>query len=164
MEDRAGEDSVGEDRVGTTLTIGEVADRLGISTSALRFYERRGLIDATRSSGGHRRYEREVLRRLSFIRLAQRVGVSLEAIGEALATLPDGRTPTAEDWERLAQGWREDLDERIAVLEGLRDRLTGCIGCGCLSLDRCALYNPDDIAARLGPGPQYLLADPPRPG
>lgn len=141
------------------LSIGQVADRTGVSTSALRFYERRRLIHSTRSAGDQRRYHREVLRRVAFIRIAQRVGLSLEEIGDALALLPQQRTPHLADWERLSTSWRDLLDERIVLLENLRDELTSCIGCGCLSLKACALYNPDDGAARLGPGPRYLLGD-----
>lgn len=143
------------------LTIGAVAERLGIATSALRFYERNGLIASTRTDGGQRRYRREVIRRVAFIRAAQNVGLSLEEIGEALNGLPGGRAPDRSDWERLSTSWRPRLDARIHALEILRDRLDGCIGCGCLSLDTCELYNPGDIAASLGPGPRYLLGDSP---
>ena len=141
------------------LTIGDVAQRTGVASSALRFYESRGLIDSTRTAGGQRRYPREVLRRVAFIRIAQRVGLSLDNISQALALLPDGRTPRARDWERLSRTWRDALDERIALLQALRDELSSCIGCGCLSLKRCGLYNPSDGAARLGSGPRYLLGD-----
>ena len=141
------------------LSIGAVTERTGISQSALRFYERRGLIHATRTDGNQRRYPRDVLRRVAFIRVAQRVGVSLDDVAAALATLPENRTPTARDWERLSKRWRRELDERIALLTGLRDELSSCIGCGCLSLKRCALYNPEDVAANLGTGPRYLLGD-----
>lgn len=143
------------------LTIGQVAERSGVAPSALRFYEREGLIRSERSSGGQRRYAREVLRRVSFIRIAQRVGLSLHEIRAAMASLPEGRTPTRADWERLSQSWRSQLDERIAVLERLRDRLTSCIGCGCLSLKTCALSNAGDAAAASGSGPRYLLGDRP---
>jgi MerR family transcriptional regulator, redox-sensitive transcriptional activator SoxR len=143
------------------LTIGEVSDRTGLSTSALRFYEREGLVDADRSAGGQRRYPREVLRRIAFIRVAQSVGLDLGEIEAMLASLPKGRTPTKGDWARLSRGWRPMLDERIASLERLRDQLSECIGCGCLSLRSCALYNPSDRAARLGAGPRYLLGDKP---
>jgi MerR family redox-sensitive transcriptional activator SoxR len=142
-----------------TLSIGDVASRSGIAPSALRFYESQGLVRATRTDGGQRRYERDVLRRLAFIRVAQRVGLTLDEIGAALETLPDGRTPTAKDWGRLSRAWRPRLDEQIAVLESLRDQLSSCIGCGCLSLRACALYNPDDGASALGTGPRYLLGD-----
>nr|WP_216077556.1 redox-sensitive transcriptional activator SoxR [Isoptericola sediminis] len=143
------------------MTIGDVARRSGVAPSALRFYEQRGLIAAERSGGNQRRYERTVLRRVAFVRTASRLGLTLEQIGDALATLPDGRTPTAADWRRLSRSWRGLLDERIATLERLRDDLDSCIGCGCLSLDRCALQNPDDRAAALGPGPRYLEGDDP---
>jgi MerR family transcriptional regulator, redox-sensitive transcriptional activator SoxR len=141
------------------LTIGEVAARSGMATSALRFYEAEGLIHSERSDGGQRRYEREVLRRVAFIRVAQRVGLTLDEIRAALASLPDSRTPTAKDWSRLSRAWRPRLDEQIAMMTKLRDELTSCIGCGCLSLRRCALYNPDDGAAALGTGPRYLLGN-----
>ena len=141
------------------LTIGEVASRSGMAPSALRFYESEGLLHSARSSGGQRRYERDVLRRLAFIRVAQRVGLSLDEVRAALATLPDGRTPTAKDWARLSRAWRPRLDEQIALLIALREQLSSCIGCGCLSLRACALYNPDDGAAALGTGPRYLLGD-----
>lgn len=141
------------------MSIGDVAARTGLATSALRYYEAEGLISSERNTSGHRRYSSDVVRRVSFIRTAQRVGVSLEEIGEALASLPNGRTPTARDWDRLASAWRPVLDERIAVLTRLRDQLDGCIGCGCLSLSACGLWNPDDAAASLGTGPRYLLSD-----
>ncbi|WP_402463129.1 redox-sensitive transcriptional activator SoxR [Isoptericola aurantiacus] len=143
------------------LTIGEVARRSGVAPSALRFYEQRGLIEAQRTGGNQRRYERTVLRRVAFVRTASRLGLTLEQIAAALATLPDARTPTAEDWRRLSQSWRGLLDERISVLERLRDDLEDCIGCGCLSLERCTLQNPEDRAAALGPGPRYLEGDSP---
>ena len=146
----------------TELSIGEVAARSGIATSALRFYERRGLIAATRTDGNQRRYDRAVLRRLAFIQAGRAAGISLERIGAALATLPARRSPTRQDWERLSNRWRDDLDGRIATLEALRERLTTCIGCGCLSIDRCDLLNPDDEAAELGAGAHYLRADSPR--
>jgi MerR family redox-sensitive transcriptional activator SoxR len=142
-----------------TYSIGEVAQRAGIATSALRFYEDNGLIQSDRNESGHRRYHADVLRRVSFIRTAQRVGLSLADIHEALGSLPDQRTPTAKDWERLASSWRPRLDDQIAVLTRLRDKLDGCIGCGCLSLTSCAIWNPDDAAAELGTGPRYLLSD-----
>lgn len=144
------------------LTIGELSARSGLATSALRFYEAEGLIGATRTAGGQRRYDRATLRRVGFVRAAQQVGLSLEEIRSALAELPDGRTPTKADWARLSRGWRPMLDARIAELEALRDRLTSCIGCGCLSLRRCSLYNPDDVAAVRGDaGARYLLGDEP---
>jgi MerR family transcriptional regulator, redox-sensitive transcriptional activator SoxR len=141
------------------LTIGELAERAGVAPSALRFYEQQGLIASFRSEGGQRRFEREVLRRVSFIRIAQQLGVSLDEIRQSMASLPDGRTPTKADWERLARSWRARLNERIATLEKLRDNLGDCIGCGCLSLKACALYNSADGAAALGAGPRYLLGD-----
>lgn len=143
------------------LGIGEVGDRTGVAPSALRFYEKEGLVGAVRTEGGQRRYHRDVLRRVAFIRIAQRVGLSLDEIRAALASLPDERTPTKADWTRLSQSWRPQLDEQIALLERLRDNLTSCIGCGCLSLKACALYNPDDAAATFGSGPRYLLGDEP---
>jgi MerR family redox-sensitive transcriptional activator SoxR len=143
------------------LPIGVVAKRTGVATSALRYYEREGLVRSVRSPGGARRYPREVLRRVAFIRVAQRIGLSLEEIKEALASLPAERTPNKADWERLSKSWRPRLDEQIAVLERLRDELTSCIGCGCLSLRACSLYNQGDAAATLGSGPRYLLGDRP---
>jgi MerR family transcriptional regulator, redox-sensitive transcriptional activator SoxR len=143
------------------LSIGAVAERSGISVSALRFYEGRGLIEATRTAGGQRRYRRDALRRLAFIQVAQRVGLTLDQIGDALATLPSGEGPSAADWQRLSAAWRPLLDEKIRLLEGLRDDLDGCIGCGCLSLQHCRLRNPMDRAAGLGTGPRYLLGDAP---
>ncbi len=141
------------------LTIGEVARRAGIATSALRFYEDAGLIRSQRTPAGHRRYRADVLRRVSFIRTAQRVGLSLDEIGAALASLPAQRTPTAADWARLASSWGPRLDDQIAVLTRLRDQLDSCIGCGCLSLETCGIWNPDDAAAALGRGARYLLSD-----
>ena len=138
------------------LTIGELAARSGLTTSALRFYDSQGLITASRTAGNQRRYERSMLRRVSFVRSAQRVGLTLDEIKQALATLPDERTPTRADWERLSRQWRDRLDERIRELEALRDKLASCIGCGCLSLDRCALSNPADVAALQGPGAVFL--------
>ena len=138
------------------LTVGEVARRSGFATSALRYYESQGLISSTRTGGGQRRYERNVLRRLAFIRAARNVGLALEEIAGALATLPSSRTPTREDWARLSRDWRHRLDEQITALKALRDGLESCIGCGCLSLKRCKLSNPDDVAAAYGAGAQYL--------
>ncbi len=138
------------------LTIGEVARRSGVPQTALRFYEDRGLITTSRTSGNQRRYERAVLRRLAFIRAAQRVGLSLEQISEALDTLPHEHAPTKADWARLSRRWRDELDARIDGLQRLRDRLTGCIGCGCLSLRACSLHNPDDALAAQGPGSPVL--------
>lgn len=143
------------------MPIGELARRAGVATSTLRFYEAEGLIAAARSTGGQRRYPRHVLRRVAFVRAAQAVGLSLEQIRTALAGLPDARTPTKSDWTALARAWRPLIDERIATLERLRSRLDGCIGCGCLSLKACALYNPGDAVARDGPGAHWLVADPP---
>jgi MerR family transcriptional regulator, redox-sensitive transcriptional activator SoxR len=139
------------------LSIGAVSERTGVAHSALRFYEAEGLIHATRSAGGQRRYPRDVLRRVSFIRIAQQVGLRLDEIRTALSSLPDKRTPNKHDWERLSTSWRPRLDAQIAMLERLRDRLTGCIGCGCLSLQACRLLNPGDAAAERGPGPRYIL-------
>jgi MerR family redox-sensitive transcriptional activator SoxR len=143
------------------LTIGEVAARTGLATSALRFYEREGLLESVRSEGGQRRYPREALRRIAFVRVAQSVGLDLGEIASMLAALPRGRTPNKADWTRLSRGWRPMLDERITSLERLRDQLSDCIGCGCLSLKACALYNPADRAAALGAGPRYLMGDSP---
>ena len=143
------------------LTIGEVAQRSGVAASALRYYEAQGLVLATRTAGGARRFPRSVLRRLAFIRAAQNAGLTLPEIRAALAPLPEGRTPSASDWARLSEGWRERLDEQIRALEQLRDGLSSCIGCGCLSLDRCALANPGDRAALRGPGPRYWIGDKP---
>jgi MerR family redox-sensitive transcriptional activator SoxR len=143
------------------LTIGEVAERASVATSALRFYEREGLIRSIRSEGGQRRYQREVLRRVAFIRAAQRVGLTLDEIRSALATLPASRTPSAADWKRLSLSWRPLLDRRIAELERVRDRLDSCIGCGCLSLRVCHLLNPEDIASTEGPGARWLLDEEP---
>ena len=145
-----------------SLSIGEVSERTGVPTSALRFYEAEGLICSTRTSGQQRRYDRDVLRRVSFVRIAQQVGLSLDDIRDQLSSLPESRTPTKADWARLSRSWRPQLDQQIAVLERLRDQLTDCIGCGCLSLRACALYNPDDSAARFGAGARYLLGDSPR--
>lgn len=143
------------------LSIGEVATRTGVAVSAVRYYEGEGLLTSRRSQGGQRRFHRDVLRRVAFIRVAQRVGLTLDEIRDALAKLPARRTPTMADWARLSRSWRPRLDEQIAVLERLRDDLTSCIGCGCLSLKACALYNRDDAAAALGSGPRYLLGNTP---
>ena len=141
------------------ITIGELARRSGASASALRFYEDQGLVTSARTAGGQRQFPKDVLRRVAFIRAAQTVGLTLEQIRAALATLPDGRTLTQADWQRLSRSWQPVLDERIAGLTRLRDQLASCIGCGCLSLKTCALYNPGDIAATRGSGPRYLLGD-----
>ena len=139
------------------LTIGQVSERSGVATSALRYYEDEGLIRSERADNGHRRYRRDVLRRVAFIKVAQMVGLSLEEILDALSSLPAGRTPTNQDWQLLSAKWTPRLDERIALLERLRDRLDGCIGCGCLSMAHCALLNPGDVAADAGSGPRYVL-------
>lgn len=141
------------------LSIGAVAARAGMNTSALRFYEERGLITSSRSDSGRRRYHRHVLRRLAFIQAAQQVGLTLDDIGQALATLPVDGGPSPQDWRRLSASWRPVLDQRIRLLEGLRDQLDSCIGCGCLSLETCRLRNPGDRAGTQGPGPRYLLGD-----
>jgi MerR family transcriptional regulator, redox-sensitive transcriptional activator SoxR len=141
------------------ISIGELAARSGVATSALRFYESRGLIAAERTSGNQRVYARPTLRRVAFIRAAQEVGLTLDEIGTALAALPTDRTPVKRDWERLSRAWRTRLDERIADLERLRDTLTGCIGCGCLSLRTCKLLNQADRISTNGPGARYLLGD-----
>ncbi|MEM8620164.1 MAG: redox-sensitive transcriptional activator SoxR [Actinomycetota bacterium] len=140
-------------------TIGEVAARTGVATSALRFYEEQGLIRSERNAAGHRRYRPDVVRRVSFIQIAQRVGLSLDDVRRALDTLPQSRTPSRTDWDRLASSWRPLLDARIEMITALRDQLDSCIGCGCLSLDTCGLHNADDRAARFGAGPRYLLGD-----
>lgn len=142
------------------LTIGEVARRAGVATSALRFYEERGLIASVRTSAGHRRFARPVIRRVAFIVFAQRVGLTLEEIGAELRKLPSDRIPQREDWAELSGPWRARIDERIAELQRLKAGLTDCIGCGCLSLDRCQLVNPGDRAGRRGAGPRYWLGDP----
>ena len=138
------------------LTVGAVAERSGFAPSALRYYERLGLIHAGRTSGGQRRYQRNVLRRLAFIRAARNIGLTLDEVATALGTLPDGRTPTRADWSRLSRSWRSRLDDQIAGLVALRDGLDSCIGCGCLSLRRCAFSNPADLAAGSGPGAAFL--------
>jgi MerR family redox-sensitive transcriptional activator SoxR len=143
------------------LTIGEVSRRSGVASSALRFYEERGLIRSERAGSGHRRYPRPVLRRIAFIVFAQRIGLSLDDIGGELAKLPPDRAPSRRDWSRLSSSWSSRIDERIAELERLKVGLTECIGCGCLSLERCRFANPDDRAARLGPGPRYWVGDRP---
>lgn len=138
------------------LTIGQVAERSGVPSTALRFYEDRGLIHPERSAGNQRRYPRSTLRRIAFIRAAQRVGLSLEQISDALASLPTDHAPTKADWARLSKNWKDELDARIDALQRLRDRLTGCVGCGCLSLKQCGLYNHDDQLARFGTGATRL--------
>lgn len=144
------------------LTIGALAKRTGLSVSAIRFYEERGLIRPGRNAGGQRRFARSDIRRLSFVMIAQQLGYTIAEIGARLAELPEGRAPNARDWERMARGFRAELDARIALMQDFRDRLDGCIGCGCLSLDRCKLYNPDDEASLKGAGPRYLMGDKPR--
>lgn len=141
------------------ISIGDLAARTGLSVSAIRFYEAKGLIEPFRSSGGQRRFLRSDIRRLSFIRIAQQLGLSIEGIARELAKLPHGRTPTAADWRGISSAMRRLLDARIAELERTRDVLDGCIGCGCLSLKKCQLYNPGDRAATLGSGPRYVLGD-----
>ena len=138
------------------LSVGEVAARTGVAVSALHFYEASGLIRSRRSAGNQRRYPREVLRRVAIIKVAQRTGIPLAEIQRALSSLPEGRTPTANDWKKLSSRWREDLDERIARLTRLRDQMDGCIGCGCLSLKNCPLRNPMDEVGEQGPGPRFL--------
>jgi MerR family transcriptional regulator, redox-sensitive transcriptional activator SoxR len=138
------------------LTVGQVADRSGVAVSALHFYEAEGLITSRRTTGNQRRYAREILRRVAFIRASQGVGIPLRRIKAALDLLPEHRTPTRKDWEHLSTAWRDELDDRITQLEHLRDRLSGCIGCGCLSLQGCKLINPSDILGRQGNGPRNL--------
>jgi MerR family redox-sensitive transcriptional activator SoxR len=150
--------------VAESLTIGEVSRRSGVASSALRFYEERGLISSERAGSGHRRYPRAVLRRIAFIVFAQRVGLTLNEIGVELDKLPPDRAPTRRDWSHLSSKWSARIDERIAELERLKLGLTECIGCGCLSLDRCKLANPEDRAALRGPGPRYWLGDRPLTG
>jgi MerR family redox-sensitive transcriptional activator SoxR len=145
--------------VSTLLTITEVSRRSGIASSALRFYEARGLIRSERAGSGHRRYRRDVLRRVAFIVFAQRIGMTLDEVGEELAKLPEDRVPEGSDWARLSAGWGKRIDDHIAELQRLRVGLTGCIGCGCLSLGRCELANPGDRAGRAGTGPRYWLGD-----
>ncbi|MBB6120029.1 redox-sensitive transcriptional activator SoxR [Nocardiopsis algeriensis] len=143
------------------LTVGQVAQRAGVSVSALHFYERQGLIHSRRTAGNQRRYRRDTLRRVSFIRISQRVGIPLARIRQALDQLPDNRTPTRADWNALSRRWRDELDARIAQLTRLRDDLTGCIGCGCLSMDTCVLSNPGDELAATGTGPRRLIVETP---
>lgn len=140
------------------ITIGQLAERSGCAESTLRYYESKDLISSNRTTGNQRRYSRDVLRRVAFIRFAQRLGASLGSIRAALAELPDGRTPTRADWARLSKSWRAELDERIVQLQRLRDHLTDCIGCGCLSLAKCSLGNLKDGLAEQGPGPYWLQA------
>lgn len=141
------------------LTIGELAARTGVAVSALRYYEERGLVRSLRSAGQHRRFLRSDIRRVSFIRIAQSLGLTIEEVARAFASLPDGRTPTAADWRQISNEIRAVLDRKIAQLEQMREALDGCIGCGCLSLKRCALYNPQDQAGKGGAGPRYVFSD-----
>ena len=141
------------------LTIGQVARRTGLAVSAIRFYEERGLVAPLRNAGGQRRFRSSDIRRLSFVLIAQQLGFSLEEIVESLKGLPEGRTPTKRDWTRISQSFRQVLQERIDIMTRMQERLDGCIGCGCLSLAKCALYNPEDRANRFGAGPRYLLGD-----
>ncbi len=141
------------------LTIGELSKRTGLSVSAIRFYEEKGLVDPMRTGGNQRRFLRSDIRRLSFILIAQRLGLSIQEIGAELRRLPMGRTPTQRDWRRISGRLRQEIDAQIAALEQTRENLDGCIGCGCLSLKKCALYNPDDTAARKGAGPRYTMGD-----
>lgn len=143
------------------LTIGDVAERTGLAVSAIRHYEAEGLVAPVRNPGGQRRFDRADIRRLSFVRIAQGLGFTLAEIRGTLAALPEGRTPGKSDWTRISTGFRAQLDARIAAMTALRDRLDGCIGCGCLSLSSCRLYNPDDRARQRGPGPRYLMGDNP---
>lgn len=144
-------------QAGDVIAIGELAERTGLSVSAIRFYEAKGLVEPFRSSGGQRRFLRSDIRRLSFIRIAQHLGLSIDLIAAELCKLPHGRTPTVEDWSKISRAIRVQLDEKIAVLERVRDKLDGCIGCGCLSLKTCTLSNPNDKAAERGPGPRYVI-------
>ena len=141
------------------ISIGTLAKRTGLAVSAIRYYETQGLVAPERNAGGQRRFLRSDIRRLSFVMIAQKFGFTLDRIREVLSRLPQGRTPTAKDWTEISQDFRAELDEQIEALTRLRNKLDGCIGCGCLSLDRCALYNPDDVAADKGAGPRYLMGD-----
>ncbi len=142
-----------------SLTISQVSERAGITASALRFYETKGLISSTRTAGNQRRYHSSMLRKISIIQVAQKLGVTLKEIAEAFESLPDNRNPTKKDWDRLALQWGKQLDQKIAMMERLRTHLNGCIGCGCLSVDLCALVNPDDALASRGSGPHYVLEE-----
>lgn len=141
------------------LSIGDLAVRTGLSVSAIRFYEKKGLITADRNAGNQRRFEGSDIRRLSFILIAQQIGLTIDQIRDVMADLPDGRTPTKSDWAKISRRFRTTLDDRIGMMQRMRDRLDGCIGCGCLSLKACQLYNPDDKAYRLGVGPRYVVSD-----
>ena len=148
-------------RMSEGLPIGKLAERTGLSVSAIRFYESRGLVMADRNAGGQRRFDKSAIRKLSFVMIAQQLGFSIGEIGKQLTSLPKKRAPTKRDWTRISRQFGQELDERIEALTNLRDRLDGCIGCGCLSLKNCSLYNPEDRAASNGPGPRYLLGDKP---
>lgn len=148
-------------RSGDLLPIGELARRTGLAVSAIRYYEEQGLVKPLRNAGGQRRFLRSDIRRLSYVLIAQEFGLSLKDIRAQLDALPDGRTPNKQDWARISRDFRRQLDERIATLARTRDLLDGCIGCGCLSLKRCALYNPDDRARTYGAGPRYIIGDKP---
>lgn len=150
-------------RASDRLSIGQLADRTGLSVSAIRYYEAEGLVAAERNAGGQRRFLRSEIRRLSFVLIAQQFGFTIEQIRTQLQDLPEGRTPTKKDWARISRGFRKQLDAKIETLSRLRDHLDGCIGCGCLSLRKCVLYNPNDRARRHGAGPRYLLGDRPQP-
>ena len=156
-----GEKAIRKDNL---LSIGETAKRCGVAASTLRFYESEQLIQSTRGPGNQRRFHRSMLRKISLVKVAQSLGLSLKEIRAALDTLPAGRTPTKRDWEKLSRHWRDQLDQRIASLQSLREQLSGCIGCGCLSMKTCALYNPADIVAKQGVGPRFLLGDLPIDG
>jgi MerR family redox-sensitive transcriptional activator SoxR len=142
-----------------SLSIGQIARRTGLSISAIRFYEEQKLVIPTRNAAAHRRYRSSDIRRLSFVMIAQRLGITLEEIRSPLQELPEGRTPTKRDWEKISQNFRAELQQRIDIMTRMRDRLDGCIGCGCLSLDKCALYNPEDSASQQGTGPRFLLQE-----
>ena len=149
-------------RASDEMTIGNLARRTGLAVSAIRYYEEQGLIHPERNSGGQRRFRRSDIRRLSFVKIAQQFGYTLPRIASLMDTLPEGRTPTKRDWEKISRSFRKTLDEQIQTLEQMRDNLDGCIGCGCLSLKKCRLYNDQDRAARLGPGPRYMMGDRPK--
>ena len=148
-------------QLGNVISIGQLATRTGLAVSAIRFYEQQGLVAPGRNAGGQRRFMRSDIRRLSFVMIAQQLGFTLEDIRNQLKTLPLGRTPTKRDWARISRGFRNRLDTRIAIMTNMRDRLDGCIGCGCLSLENCSLYNPEDKIGLNGPGPRYLTGDEP---
>ncbi len=143
-----------------SLSIGQIAQRTGLSISAIRYYEDQKLVKPSRNASGHRRFRSSDIRRLSFVLIAQRLGFTLEDIRQRLQALPDGRTPTQSDWEKMSRHFRAELQQRIDIMTRMRDRLDGCIGCGCLSLDKCALYNPEDQVSQQGAGPRFLIGDP----